>query len=128
MDTVAHRPSRGYRTSRLPIAEAEYERFMNESEFAKAQIDRLDREYPEIFPEGLEGGYVLYGFTDPSRKQQLRCRRIRLNATGEVFTVAPAFVMPYMSATVAEAEKALLLMRFHVPYWAIAYVFGRDAM
>jgi hypothetical protein len=36
--------------------------------------------------------------------------------------------MPYMSATVAEAEKALLLMRFHVPYWAIAYVFGRDAM
>jgi hypothetical protein len=63
---------------------------------------------------------VLYGFTDPSRKQQLRCRRIRLNATGEVFTVAPAFVMPYMSATVAEAEKALLLMRFHVPYWAIA--------
>jgi hypothetical protein len=93
---------------------------MNESEFAKAQIDRLDRQYPEIFPEGLEGGNVLYGFTDPSRKQQLRCRRIRLNATGEVFTVAPAFVMPYMSATVAEAEKALLLMRFHVPYWAIA--------
>jgi len=128
VDTVAHRPTRGYRTIRLPIAEAEYERFMNESEFAKAQIDRLDRQYPEIFPEGLEGGYVLYGFTDPSRKQQLRCRRIRLNATGEVFTVAPAFVMPYMSATVAEAEKALLLMRFHVPYWAIAYVFGRDAM
>jgi hypothetical protein len=29
---------------------------MNESEFAKAQIDRLDRQYPEIFPEGLEGG------------------------------------------------------------------------
>lgn len=128
MDTVAHRPTRGYRTIRLPIAEAEYERFMNESEFAKAQIDRLDRQYPEIFPEGLEGGYVLYGFTDPSRKQQLRCRPIRLNATGEVFTVAPAFVMPYMSATVAEAEKALLLMRFDVPYWAIAYGFGRDAM
>ena len=67
VDTVAHRPTRGYRTIRLPIAEAEYERFMNESEFAKAQIDRLDRQYPEIFPEGLEGGYVLYGFTDPSR-------------------------------------------------------------
>jgi hypothetical protein len=57
-------------------------------------------------------------FANPSRKQQRRCRRTRLNATGEVFTVAPAFVMPYMSATVAEAEKALLLMRFHVPFQA----------
>lgn len=36
--------------------------------------------------------------------------------------------MPYMSATVAEVEKALLLMRFHVPCCAIAHVFGRDAM
>jgi hypothetical protein len=42
--------------------------------------------------------------------------------------VAPAFVMPYMSGRVEEAEKALFLMRFHVPCWAIAYVFGRDAM
>jgi hypothetical protein len=40
----------------------------------------------------------------------------------------PAFVMPYMSATVAEVEKALLLMRSHVLCWAIAYVFGRDVM
>ena len=33
-----------------------------------------------------------------------------------------------MSGRVDEVEKALFLMRFHVPYWAIAYVFGRDAM
>jgi hypothetical protein len=128
LDTVAHRPTRGYRTLRLPIAEADYERFMTESEFARAQLDRLDRQYPELFPEGLAQGYALCGFTDPSCKQQLRCRRIRLSATETVFTVVPTFVMPYMSATVAEVEKALLLMRFHVPCWAIAYVFGRDAM
>ncbi len=42
--------------------------------------------------------------------------------------MAPALVMPYMSATVAEVEKALLLMRFHVLCWAIAYVCRRDAM
>ena len=34
------------------------------------------------------------GLPIPSRKQWLRCRRIRLNAPGEVFTVAPALVMP----------------------------------
>ncbi len=42
--------------------------------------------------------------------------------------MAPASVMLYMSGRVDEVEKGLFLMRFHVPYWAIAYVFGRDAM
>lgn len=128
MATVAHRPTRGYRTIRLPIAEADYAQFMTDEEFAKAQLDRLYRQHPELFPDELGQGYALYGFTDKSRKQQLRCRRIRLSVTGTVLSVAPAFVMPYMSATVAEVEKALLLLRFHVPCWAIAYVFGRDAM
>ena len=73
-------------------------------------------------------GYALYGFTPPSCKLQLRCRRLRLHETEEVFTVAPAFVMPYMSGRAADVEKALFLMRFHVPCWAIASVFGRDAM
>ena len=48
--------------------------------------------------------------------------------SGEVFTVAPAFVMPYMSGRSVEVEKALFLMRFHVPCWAIAEVFGHDPM
>jgi hypothetical protein len=65
---------------------------------------------------------------DPSCKQHLRCRRLRLEPGGEVFTVAPAFVMPSMRGRTAEVDKALLLMRFHVPCWAIAHVFGRDAM
>jgi hypothetical protein len=71
---------------------------------------------------------ALYGFTDPSSKQELRCRRLQLEQGGEVFTVAPAFVMPYMSGRTEEVEKALFLMRFHVPCWAIAEVFGRDPM
>jgi hypothetical protein len=95
---------------------------------ARAQLDRLYGQHPELFPAGWGQGYVFYGFTPPSRKQQIRCRRVRLRASGDVFTVAPAFVMPYLSAPVAEVEKGLLLMRFHVPCWALAYVFGRDAM
>jgi len=37
-------------------------------------------------------------------------------------------VLPYMSGRVEEVETALFLMRFHVPCWALAYVFGHDAM
>ncbi len=81
-----------------------------------------------MFPEEMGQGFVLCGFTAVSRKQQVRCRRIRLRAGGTVLTVAPAFLMPYMSAKVPEVEDALFLMRFHVPCWAIAHVFGRDAM
>ena len=129
MTTVAHRPPRGYRTLRLPLAEADYEQFISNGEFAKGQLDQLYGLHPELFPEAWGQGYVFYGFTAPSRKQQQqRYRRVRLTATGGVFTVAPAFVMPYLSATVTEVEKAVLLMRFHVPCWVLAYVFGRDAM
>jgi hypothetical protein len=34
---------------------------------------------------------------------------------------------PYMSGRVAEVADAVFFMRFHVPWWAIAQVFGRDA-
>ncbi|MEE4379649.1 MAG: hypothetical protein V2J55_19350 [Candidatus Competibacteraceae bacterium] len=101
---------------------------MRDRAFAKAQLEELYHRHPELFPDDFGLGYAWYGFTAVSCKQQLRYRRLRLTATGVVFTVAPAFVMPYLSAMVTEVEKALLLMRFHVPCWVIAYVFGRDAM
>jgi hypothetical protein len=128
MTTVAHPPPQGYRTIRLPLSEHEYERFLSERPYAKARLQALSEDAPELFPAAFPQGYALYGFTEPSEKQRLRCRRVRLEATQEVFTVAPAFVMPYMSGRVEFVEKALFLMRFHVPCWAIAYVFGRDAM
>ena len=128
MTTLAHPPSKGYRTIRLPLSEPEYERFLSDRPYAKARLQELYEDSPELFPAAFPRGYALYGFTAPSWKQQLRCRRLRLDATQEVFTVAPAFVMPYMSGRVDTVEKALFLMRFHVPGWASAYVFGRDAM
>ena len=61
-------------------------------------------------------------------KQQLLCRRIRLDQGRAVFTIAPAFVMPYVTGRTQDVDDALFLMRCHVPCWAIAHVFGRDAM
>lgn len=128
MSTVTQAPARGYRTLRLPIGEADYEQFMTDTTFAKTILAQCYEQHPELFPPDWSAGYALYGFTDASRKQQVRCRRVRLVADKTVWTVAPGFLLPYHSARVEAVEKALFLMRFHVPCWAIAYVFGRDAM
>ena len=94
MTTVAHPPPKGYRTIRVPLSEHEYERLLSDRTSAKARLQELYEDSPELFPAAFPRGYALYGLTDPSWKQQLRCRRLRLEATQEVFTVAPAFVMP----------------------------------
>jgi hypothetical protein len=128
MTTVTDQAKRGYRTIRLPLAEADYERFLTDRAFCRAQLDQLYEQSPELFPEDWGPEYGLCGKTATSCKQGLRCQRVRLKANGVVYTVAPGFVMPYMTGTTAEVEKAMFLMRFHVPCWALAYVFGRDAM
>lgn len=55
-------------------------------------------------------------------------RRIELKATAEVFLVRPSFLMPYMVGRTEDVEKALYLRHWGVPFDALVYVFGRDAM
>ena len=128
MTTVAHPPKKGYRTIRLPLAESEYDRFLTDRSYAKDRLEELYGEFAELFPEAFPWGYAFFGFTEPSIKQQLLCRRIRLDQGRTVFTIAPAFVMPYMTGRTQDVDQALFLRRFHVPCWAIAHVFGHDAM
>ena len=128
MATVTHPPKKGYRTIRLPLAESEYDRFLSERAYAKARLDELYEDFPAVFPEAFPWGYALYGFTEPSIKQEIRCRRMRLDQGQTVFAIVPAFVMPYMTGRTQEVDHALFFMRFHVPCWAISHVCGRDAM
>ena len=128
MTTVAHPPKKGYRTIRLPLAESEYDRFLTDRSYAEGRLEELYEEFAELFPDAFPWGYTFFGFTEPSIKQQLLCRRIRLDQGRTVFTIAPAFVMPYMTGRTQDVDQALFLRRFQVPCWAIAHVFGRDAM
>jgi hypothetical protein len=96
--------------------------------YAQSRLEELYEDDPEGFPEAFGGGDAVFGFTEPSIKQQLRCRRPRLDQGDAVFTVTPAVVMPSMSGRTDEGEQALGLMRCQVPCWAIAEVFGRDPM
>ena len=105
MTTVAQAPPKGYRTIRLPLAEHEYARFLTDRPYAKARLQEIDEDAPAWLPEAFPWGYGLYGFTDPSCQQPLRCRRRRLHETQDGFTVAPAFVMPSRSGRVEDVEK-----------------------
>jgi hypothetical protein len=125
---VADKPRRGYRTIRLPLDKSDYERFMKERDFAKTTINQFYLESPELFPATFDKGYALNGQTALSVKQGFSCRRVRLKSDGITFTIAPTFAMPYMTALTQDVDNPLFLRRFNVPFWALAHVFGRDAM
>lgn len=58
MATITDRPRRGYRTLRWALAEADYERFLSDGEFAKTQLDQMYDPHPELFPEAWRHGYA----------------------------------------------------------------------
>ena len=128
MTTIAPPPQKGYRTIRLPLTESAYDRCLTDRSSAKARREELYKECAEVFPDAFPWGYAFCGYTAPSITQPLLCRRIRLEQGCTVFTIAPACVMPDMTGRTQDVDHALFLRRFQVPCWAIAHVFGRDAM
>lgn len=83
--------------------------------------------HPELFPKAFTQGFTFHD-SYCSRKLKLILRRIKLKLTGEVFTLRPSFVMPYLVGRTDDVERALYLRQWGVPFEALAYVFGRDAM
>ena len=119
----------------LPIDRATYERVVGDKVAFRHWIDEAMVQYPEIFPAAIKQGYKLHGLMPTSKKMPEVClRRIQLKAQDEqgqaqVFTLAPCFVLPYMTGYVDEVEKALFLHeKFGVAFWGLSYVFGRNEM
>jgi len=50
------------------------------------------------------------------------------NFRNYLYCFAPLFVMPYMTGLTDDVEKGLFLRKFDVPFWALAHVFGKNAM
>jgi hypothetical protein len=109
----------------LPIDQDAYPPVADDPTRFRAWLDGSFRDHPELFPEAFARGYRLKD-DRTSEKLGLRLRRIRLNATGESFSVRPSFALPYMVGTADDVADALFLRSFGVPCWAIARVFGRD--
>jgi hypothetical protein len=98
-------------------------------------LDEFIAQYPEIFPSAISQGYKLHGLMPVSKKMAEIClRRIQLKTKAEkgqaqIFTVAPCFVLPYMTGYSDDVEKALFLHeKFGVAFWGLTYVFGRNDM
>ena len=90
-------------------------------------MDEAHARHPELFPAAMGEGYKLHDM-QVSAKLDVRVRRIKLKATGEVYGICPSFVMPYMVGYSADVQHALFLEGFGVPFWALTHVFGRNDM
>jgi len=115
----------------LPIAREEYARVIMDAKAFRHYVDSMIEHYPELFPAAIQHGYTLHDILPASQKLVgVRLRRIKVvtptQTGGAVFTIRPSFVMPYMTGYTDDIEKALLLRKWAVPHWALAYVFGRD--
>ena len=125
-DGIATRSSRGHRTICLPISEEIYQQIVIDCEQFRHTIDDCFQQMPELFPQNFADGYQLKD-ERMSAKQGVRIRRIILR-DGSAYSVRPSFLMPYLTARTSEVEDALFFRKFGVPFWALARVFGHDAM
>ncbi len=91
----------------------------------RGKLDSFIEEFPMLFPSEIIKGY-LFKEIRRSKKTGIPIRRIIVE--GVSYTIRPSFVMPYHVALSEDVEKALFLRKFNVPFWALPYVFGKDAM
>lgn len=112
----------------LAIEMEEYKEMVREPRAFRAWVDENISRYPELFPSDIGDGYVLHSTRGSVKLPGITLRRIELKTSKDVFTIAPSGVMPYMTSYTDDVEKALFLLRFGVPYWALTYVFGKNDM
>jgi len=122
---------RAFKRITLPIDLETYQDIVEHPEAFRRWLDEQIVKYPQLFPKAIEQGYTLHDRRKSKKMPGITLRRIKLNARSAqgnelVFTIAPSGILPYMTGKTEEVEKALFLRRFGVPYWGLAYVFGRD--
>jgi hypothetical protein len=111
----------------LPTSKETYLSCIDSPTAFRCWLDMAFRATPELFPKGFARGYTLKD-SRFSAKRGIRLRRVRCKATGQVFSVRPCFVLPYMTGWADDVEGPLFLRGFGIPCWALARVFGRGPM
>ena len=114
------------RTIVFHIPEPSYEAFRQDTRLAHHLIREAFQAYPELFPSEMSQGYTLNGKSRVSKKLTLQLGKIKVS--GVSYPLRPSFLLPGMRAKTQEISKPLSLLRFGVPFWALAFVFGHNAM
>lgn len=109
----------------LPFCREEYCKVVEDTDLFRKSLDDRINLFPELFPAEIDQGYQMKE-TRRSKKLSIPIRRIKIGSTS--YTIRPSFVMPYMTGFADETEKALLMRKFGVPFWALGHSFGRDPM
>lgn len=117
--------SRKNRTICIPFRKSVYMNKIANAEAFRTDIDKQIAKFPEIFPAEIVNGYLM---KEIRRSQKLSIPIRRIEIAGISYTILPSFVMPYMTGFVKDVEKVLFLRKFNVPFWGLAYVFGRNPM
>lgn len=117
--------NRGHCTICVHFSEDLYPDIVKDPSRFRETLEEKIAQYPELFPLDIKQGFHLKELRH-SIKLGLSIRRIEV--AGVSYTIRPSFVMPYLTGKVSEVEKALFLRKFSVPFWGLAYIFGKDAM
>jgi hypothetical protein len=118
----------------VPLSKEAHHLILKDAELYREWLERMIAHYPELFPADIQAGYTLHSILPESKKMPgERKRRIKLKARDEngkcqVYTIAPSYLMPYMTGYTDEIADALFLSCFGVPCWALAVVFGHSDM
>jgi hypothetical protein len=113
------------RTIILPFNQVKYMSSIHDPMQFRNELEAFINRYPELFPNKIKAGYRLKEIR-VSKKTGIPTRRIL--ADGVSYTIRPSFVMPYHVAFSADADNAMFLRKFDVPFWGLHHVFGKDAM
>jgi hypothetical protein len=113
------------RTIVLPSDQEKYMSIIEDAKKTRKEVDSFIETFPELFPCGIEKGYVMKEIRR-SKKSGMSIRRIEVE--GISHTIRPSFIMPYHVASAVDVSKPLFLRKFNVPFRALAHVFGKDAM
>ena len=114
------------RTIVLPIDEKNYDLFVNDLDTAHKVLQSYYLSNPEFFPEKMSEGYMFNGKTRISKKLGVQMRKVKID--GFTYRIRPDFILPYNRQLTEQVANALFLKRFGVPFWALAFVFGRNPM
>ena len=113
------------RTICLPFSQEPYDNKINSAVDFRKFLDAQYELFPELFPPSFSKGYRM---KDKYRSKKLSIWIRRIKVDGIAYTIRPAFAMPYMTGFTKDVEKPLMLRKAAVPFWMLAYGFGKNPM